>query len=62
MRCCGALQVGDALLLDRGLVPHTWFLWLSVALMIAFNIGFCLLTWLLSAWLNRAPPRLCCFL
>ena len=42
-------------MLNRGLIPHTWFLWLSVGVIIAFNAGYATLTWLLSEYLNRAP-------
>lgn len=42
-------------MLNRGIVPATWFLWMSVGIIFAWCVIFGIETWALSEYLNRAP-------
>ena len=54
-KCTGCAQVGDAIMLNRGIVPATWFLWMSVGIIFAWIVIFGIETWALSEYLNREP-------
>ena len=47
--------VGDATVLGRGIIPHSYVIWLAVGVLIFANVLFNLQTWLESAYLSGSP-------